>query len=162
MKLSTKGQYAIKAMMNLAINVNSSPLTLTEISSSQTISLSYIEQLFSKLRSSGLVQGVRGPGGGYRLGKAPDQISIADIIFAIEESTDSTSFKGHLNCYKGENCLAHHLWNDFSEQLSAYLGSISLADIIKDQVVIKNQYRLDETTRRISSMFPVSSDLMVA
>ncbi len=86
MKLSTKGQYAIKAMMNLAINVNSSPLTLTEISSSQTISLSYIEQLFSKLRSSGLVQGVRGPGGGYRLGKAPDQISIADIIFAIEEN----------------------------------------------------------------------------
>ncbi len=78
------------------------------------------------------------------------------------KKTDSTSFKGHLNCYKGENCLAHHLWNDFSEQLSAYLGSISLADIIKDQVVIKNQYRLDETTRRISSMFPVSSDLMVA
>jgi len=162
MKLSKKGQYAIQAMLNLAINYNSSPVTLTEISSSQTISLSYLEQLFSMLRSSGLVQGVRGPGGGYQLRKAPNQISIADIIISIEESTDSTSSKGHLNCDKGENCLTHSLWNEFSEQLSAYLDSISLADIIKDQVVAKTQFQLDETTRRISTMFPVSAKLMVA
>ncbi len=162
MKLSTKGQYAVKAMMSLAINYNSNPVTLTEISSSQTISLSYLEQLFSMLRGSGLVQGVRGPGGGYRLGKAPNQISIADIILALEESTDNTSSKVHLNSNKAENCLANQLWNEFSEQLSAYLGSISLADIIKDQIVIKTQYQLDETTRRISTMFPVSAKLMVA
>ncbi len=162
MKLSTKGQYAIQAMMKLAINFNSQPVTLTEISSSQTISLSYLEQLFSMLRSSGLVQGVRGPGGGYRLSKAPNQISIADIILSIEDSSSSNSSKVHLNCKKGENCLTHTLWNEFSQQLSAYLGSISLADIIKDQVVIKSQYQLDETTRRISTMFPVSAKLKVA
>ena len=77
-------------------------------------------------------------------------------------STDNTSSKRYLNCNKGENCITHNLWNEFSEQLSAYLGSISLADIIKDQIVIKTQYQLDETTRRISTMFPVSAKLMVA
>ena len=162
MKLSTKGKYAIQAMMNLAVNFNSYPVTLIEISSTQTISLSYLEQLFSKLRHSGLVQGVRGPGGGYRLSKAPNLISIADIILAIEESTDNISLKRDLIGNKGDNCLAHNLWNKFSEQLLAYLGSISLADIIKDQVVVKTQFQLDETTRRISTMFPVSANLMVA
>ena len=162
MKLTTKGQYAVKAMLNLAINFNSRPVKLTEISSSQTISLSYLEQLFSMLRNSGLVQGVRGPGGGYRLGKVPNHISIADIILAIKEPTNSASSKRDLNSNKSEDSLANHLWNEISEQLLAYLGSISLADIIKDQIVIKNQYQLDETTRRISTMFPVSAKLMVA
>ena len=161
MKLSVKDQYAIKAMINLAINFNSKPVTITELSDSQTISISYLEQLFSMLRKSGLVQGVRGPGGGYRLGKAPDQISIVDIILAIEESSN-TSSKGYSNCEKDEVNIANSLWNGFSEQLSTYLESISLADIIKGQVVIKNQYQLDETTRRISSMFPVSAKLKIA
>ncbi len=160
MKLSTKGQYAIQAMINLAINNNNNPVTLTEVSSSLTISLSYLEQLFSILRRTGLVQGVRGPGGGYRLGKSPDQISIADIVLVIEESANNP--KTHLHCKKGETCLANSLWNGFSEQLSGYLDSISLADIIKDEVVIKSQYRLDETTRRISTMFPVSDNLKAA
>ena len=158
MKLSAKGQYAIKAMINLALNFNNKPVTLTELSASHTISLSYLEQLFSILRSAGLVQGVRGPGGGYRLAKAPDLISIADIILAIEETSKNT----HLYCDKGESCSANSLWNEFSEQLSTYLDSISLADIIKDQIVVKTQYKLDETTRRISTMFPVSADLRVA
>ncbi|MEH6455886.1 MAG: Rrf2 family transcriptional regulator [Cocleimonas sp.] len=162
MYLSTKGQYAIKAMMKLAINYNCEPVTLTEISSSQTISLSYLEQLFSMLRNSGLVQGVRGPGGGYRLSKAPNQISIADIILSLEGSTEITCTNRHLNCSKGESCITHSLWNEFSEQLSAYLASISLADVIKDQIVVKNQFQLDETTRRISTMFPVSAKLKVA
>ena len=162
MKLSSKGQYAIEAMMNLAINYNSKPVTLTEISGSHTISLSYLEQLFSMLKSSGLVQGVRGPGGGYRLAKAPDQISIADIVVSIEKSSNNSAAKDHANCKKGEDCLAFNLWNQFSDQLSAYLDSISLADVIKDQIVIKRQYHLDETTRRISSMFPVSENIRVA
>ena len=162
MKLSSKGQNAIKAMMNLAINFNSKPVTLTEISKSQTISISYLEQLFAVLRSSGLVQGVRGPGGGYRLGKAPDLISIADIILAIEYSNDTTSTEGHENCINGDNCSSNNLWNAFSEQLLTYLNSISLADTIKDQVVLKTQYHLDETTRRISTMFPVSEKMKVA
>ncbi len=160
MKLSTKGQYAITAMIDLAGNYNSSPVTLTEFSSSQTISLSYLEQLFSKLRKAGLVEGVRGPGGGYRLSKTPNYISIADIVFAIEEPAESRN--RHSNCVKGDNCETHQLWNQLSDQLTSFLESITLADVIKDQVVVKNQYRLDETTRRISSMFPVSSDLMVA
>ena len=162
MKLSTKGQYAIKAMINLAINFNNNPVTLTELSGSQTISISYLEQLFSMLRNSGLVQGVRGPGGGYRLGKSPDQISIADIVLAVEDSPNNTSSEEHLNSNKDEDSLANNLWNGFSEQLSAYLDSISLANIIKDQVVIKSQYHLDETTRRISTMFPVTAKLKVA
>ena len=162
MKLSSKGQYAIKAMINLAVNYNNKPVTLTELSSSNTISISYLEQLFSILRSAGLVEGIRGPGGGYRLGKAADQISIADIILAIEESTEKADAKEHLNCRKGEDCLVNSLWNEFSDQLSVFLDSISLADIIKDQIVVKTQYKLDETTRRISTMFPVSADLRVA
>jgi len=134
MKLSTKGQYAITAMMNLAINYNVSPLTLTEISNSQTISLSYLEQLFSMLRNAGLVEGVRGPGGGYRLRKPPNV----------------------------EICTPRKLWNDFSSQLSEFLSSITLADFMQDQVVMKSQYQLDETTRRISNMFPVSANVHVA
>ena len=149
-------------MMNLAINYNNKAVTLTEISGSHTISLSYLEQLFSILRGAGLVQGVRGPGGGYRLAKAPDQISIAAIVLAIEESTDKASLKSHQHCKKGEDCIANSLWNEFSAQFTAYLDSISLADIIKDQIVIKRQYQLDETTRRISTMFPVSANLRVA
>lgn len=149
-------------MINLAINFNSYPVTLTELSSSQNISVSYLEKLFSIFRRSGFVQGVRGPGGGYRLGKAPEKISIADIIIAIEESTDNTSSDGHLNCKEVENCLANNLWNEISEELYAYLDSISLADIIKDQIVVKSEYRLDETARWISTMFPVSAKLKVA
>jgi len=155
MKLSTKGQYAITAMMNLAINYNVSPLTLTEISNSQTISLSYLEQLFSMLRNAGLVEGVRGPGGGYRLRKPPNQISITDIIEAIEESSEPA-------VSEVEICTPRKLWNDFSSQLSEFLSSITLADFMQDQVVMKSQYQLDETTRRISNMFPVSANVHVA
>jgi Rrf2 family iron-sulfur cluster assembly transcriptional regulator len=159
MKLSSKGQYAIKAMINLAVNYNNKPVTLTEISASHTISLSYLEQLFSILRSSGLVQGVRGPGGGYRLGKSPDQISVADIIISIEETANKTKREEDPD---SEKCIANSLWDEFSGQFTTYLNSISLADIIKDQIVVKNQYQLDETTRRISTMFPVSAKLRVA
>ncbi len=162
MKLSKKGQYAIKAMMKLTINYNDKAVTLAEISDSHSISLSYLEQLFSLLRSSGLVEGVRGPGGGYRLAKSPDRISIAKIILAIEESAEKASLKRNLNFNDSQNCTANDLWNDFSEQFETYLDSISLADVIKDQIVLKRQYDLDETTRRISTMFPVSATMKVA
>lgn len=162
MKLSTKGQYAIQAMLKLAINFNSNPVTLTEISNSQTISLSYLEQLFSMLRNSGLVEGVRGPGGGYRLSKSPNQISIADIVFAIEEPTNNTIAEKHLKCKKGDNCITNQMWNEFSDQLSTFLDSISLGDIVKGQIIIKSQFQLDETTRQISTMFPVSEKMKVA
>lgn len=157
MKLSTKGRYAVTAMMDLALHDNEGPVTLSEISSCQGISLSYLEQLFSLLRKSKLVQGVRGPGGGYRLGKPPAQISVADIISAVDESLDSTNCKGNLDCNKGERCLTHHLWNDLSAQLLAFLSEINLSDFIKDPEVKKISVRMDGTAHRISTMFPVTS-----
>ena len=159
MKLSTKGRYAVTAMINLAINDNKGPVTLTEISNCQSISLSYLEQLFSMLRKSGLVQGVRGPGGGYRLGKTPDQISIADIIVAIEETNKTTT--DHSVCSNGEDCLTNQLWNELSDQLLSFLNAITLNDFLRDQAVRKTQFQLDETTRRITTMFPVSANLNV-
>ena len=156
MKLSTKGRYAVTAMMDLALHDNEGPVTLSDISNCQGISLSYLEQLFSLLRQSGLVRGVRGPGGGYRLGKPPAQISVADIILAVDESLDSTNCKGQMDCNKGECCLTYHLWNDLSEQLLDFLRSITLSEFVKDPEIKKISVRLDGTARRISTMFPVT------
>lgn len=156
MKLSTKGRYAVTAMMDLALHDNDGPVTLSEISTCQGISLSYLEQLFSLLRQAKLVEGVRGPGGGYRLGRPPAQISVADIIIAVDESLDNTNCKGNLDCNKGERCLTHHLWNDLSEKLLAFLSDITLLDFIKDPEVKKIAVRMDGTAHRISTMFPVS------
>lgn len=146
-------------MMDLALHDDDNPVTLSEISSCQGISLSYLEQLFSLLRQSGLVEGVRGPGGGYRLGKPAAQISVADIILAVDESLDSTKCKGSLDCSKGERCLTHHLWNDLSEQLLVFLRSIALSEFIKDSEVKKISVRLDGTAHRISTMFPVTKKM---
>ena len=161
MKLSSKGQYAIQAMLKLAI-FSRTPVTLNEISSSQSISISYLEQLFSMLRRSGLVEGVRGPGGGYVLSKSPNLISIADIVNAVEDSTSNKKFADHSNSKKRESCITNQLWNDLSKQLTAYLDSISLADLTKNQVLVSVQYQPDETTRQIATMFPVTEQLMVA
>ena len=157
MKLSTKGRYAVTAMMDLAIHDREGPVTLADISSCQGISLSYLEQLFARLRQYGLVEGVRGPGGGYRLGKPSHQISVADIIVAVDESIDSTRCHGNLDCNKGERCLTHHLWNDLSEQLYAFLDGITLSEFIKDPEVRKISYRQDTTASRIANMFPPRS-----
>ena len=114
MKLSTKGRYAVTAMMDLAIHDHEGPVTLADISNCQGISLSYLEQLFSKLRKSGLVEGVRGPGGGYRLGKPASHISIAQIIVAVDENIDATRCRGNEDCHGGDKCLTHELWADLS------------------------------------------------
>lgn len=157
MKLSTKGRYAVTAMMDLAIHDRDGPVTLADISSCQGISLSYLEQLFSKLRQCGLVEGVRGPGGGYRLGKPAQHISVADIIVAVDESIDSTRCKGDLNCNKGERCLTHHLWNDLSDRLYEFLDGITLSEFIKNPEVRKISQRQDTTASRIANMFPPRS-----
>ena len=154
MKLSTKGRYAVTAMMDLAIHDRDGPVTLADISSCQGISLSYLEQLFAKLRQSGLVEGVRGPGGGYRLGKPSSQISVADIVLAVDESIDSRRCKGNLDCNKGERCLTHHLWNDLSDQLYDFLNAITLSEFIKDPEIRKISRRQDSTASRIANMFP--------
>lgn len=127
MKLSTKGRYAVTAMMHLAVHEQSGPVTLADISQCQGISLSYLEQLFAKLRKSNLVEGVRGPGGGYRLARRAEQISIANVILAVDESVDVTQCKGHKDCLQGERCLTHELWDDLSQQLFDFLDGLSLA-----------------------------------
>ncbi len=126
MRLSTKGRYAVTAMMDIALHNRVGPVTLADISQCQGISLSYLEQLFSKLRKHGLVEGVRGPGGGYRLAKDAGEISIADIIQSVDEKLDMTTCGGKGNCSKGDKCLTHHLWHDLSCKLYAFLSGITL------------------------------------
>ena len=126
MKLSTKGRYAVTAMMDIALHEKIGPVTLADISQCQGISLSYLEQLFSRLRKSGLVKGVRGPGGGYRLAKQADEISVADIIDAVDEKVDLTKCGGKGNCNNGEKCLTHQLWFDLTCDLHRFLSGKKL------------------------------------
>jgi Rrf2 family iron-sulfur cluster assembly transcriptional regulator len=130
MRLTTKGRYAVTAMLDLAIHSDQGPVSLAEISKRQEISLSYLEQLFSKLRKADLVASVRGPGGGYQLGRTLDDIYIAQIVDAVNESIDATNCGGKGNCQQGEVCLTHHLWADLSEQIHQFLSSISLAKLV--------------------------------
>ncbi|MGJ8689710.1 MAG: Fe-S cluster assembly transcriptional regulator IscR [Gammaproteobacteria bacterium] len=130
MRLTTKGRYAVTALLDLAIHGDEGPVNLADISERQGISLSYLEQLFAKLRRGGLVCSIRGPGGGYRLGKKARAIRIAHIIDAVDESVDATKCQGQGNCQQGETCLTHHLWQDLSEQIHDFLSGISLADLI--------------------------------
>jgi len=157
MKLSTKGRYAVTAMMDLAIHDVSGPVTLADISKCQGISLSYLEQLFSKLRKDGLVEGVRGPGGGYRLGKPASQISVANIIQSVDESIDATGCKGKTNCNKGQPCLTHQLWADLSEQLYIFLDGIKLSEFVSRPEVREIADRQDTMSSRIATMFPANS-----
>lgn len=130
MRLTTKGRYAVTALLDLAIHADTGPVNLADISQRQGISLSYLEQLFAKLRRNNLVCSIRGPGGGYRLGKTAQAIRIVDIIDAVDESVDATKCQGKGNCQQGETCLTHHLWEDLSHQIHEFLGSISIADLI--------------------------------
>jgi Rrf2 family iron-sulfur cluster assembly transcriptional regulator len=131
MRLSTKGRYAVTAMMDLAIHDKLGPVTLAEISQCQGISLSYLEQLFAKLRKHGLVEGVRGPGGGYRLAQSADHITVADIISAVDEKVDATRCAGRENCQNGQRCLTHELWSDLSQQIFSFLKGITLAQFVE-------------------------------
>lgn len=149
MRLSTKGRYAVTAMMDLAIHNHQGPVTLADISVSQGISNSYLEQLFSKLRKNGLVKGVRGPRGGYRLARAPADITVADIICAVDEKVDATRCAGNKDCQDGERCLTHELWEDLSSRLYQFLDSITLAQYVDRPVVksvIERQEREAEET----------------
>ena len=135
MRLTTKGRYAVTAMLDLALHSDQGPVSLAEISSRQHISLSYLEQLFAKLRRRGLVASIRGPGGGYRLDKSSSETFIADIIDAVDESVDATNCSGEANCQEGEVCLTHHLWSDLSVQIHQFLSGISLASLVERREV---------------------------
>jgi len=142
MKLSTKGRYAVTAMMDLAIHETQGPVTLADISVCQGISLSYLEQIFARLRTNGLINGTRGPRGGYRLARPADQITIADIIAAVSERMDTTRCEGKENCQNGQRCLTHELWTDLSQQIHSFLNGITLAQIAdrpKVQEVVRRQ-----------------------
>ncbi len=150
MRLSTKGRYAVTAMMDLAIHNHNGPVTLADISSSQGISNSYLEQLFSRLRKNGLVKGVRGPRGGYRLARPANEITVAEIIAAVDEKVDATRCGGREDCQEGERCLTHELWQDLSARLYNFLDSITLSQYVDRPVVktvIERQEHRDEEHR---------------
>ncbi len=130
MRLTTKGRYAVTSILDLALHHDKGPIPLAGISERQDISLSYLEQLFAQLRRRGLVQSVRGPGGGYHLGKDATAISVAEVIEAVNETTDATRCQGSGDCQGGETCLTHHLWMDLSDQIRDFLGDITLADLV--------------------------------
>ena len=145
MRLTTKGRYAVTAMLDLVLHSQNTPVTLTEIATRQTISLSYLEQLFSRLRKADLVKGVRGPGGGYRIRQTPDLISIASIIEAVNEPIDSTKCGGEENCQHDSICLTHDLWAGLSDHIQDYLSQITLADLIAQRDERRNIVKCSES-----------------
>ena len=150
MRLTTKGRYAVTAMIDLALHQGQRPVTLQDIAVNQEISLSYLEQLFARLRQGGLVRGTRGPGGGYRLAQDASEVSIAGIITAVDEKADLTRCGGKSDCQQGEECLTHELWAELSEKIYQFLDDISLADLIKRPRVCEVAERQNE--KRKSSM----------
>ncbi|PAV26254.1 BadM/Rrf2 family transcriptional regulator [Tamilnaduibacter salinus] len=161
MRLTTKGRYAVTAMLDLALHAEQGPVSLADISDRQGISLSYLEQLFSRLRRHDLVMSIRGPGGGYRLSRGCDAIYIAQVVDAVNESLDTTRCGNRGDCQNGEMCLTHHLWSDLSDEIHSFLSGISLADLMRKreiQVVAERQNRRQHeeaiNTRRLMSGNP--------
>jgi len=149
MRLTTKGRFAVTAMVDLAMRQSGGPVTLAAISERQRISLSYLEQLFGKLRRHHLVTSVRGPGGGYNLAQPAAQVSVADIVGAVDEPLDATQCGGKENCLDDRRCMTHDLWATLNKKMHEYLSSVSLADLVEHQhgkhvAVLHDQRRADE------------------
>jgi len=152
MKLTTKGRYAVTAMLDLALHGADGPVPLAAISERQEISLSYLEQLFSRLRKSGLVVSTRGPGGGYCVSRSLEQVCVAQIIGAVNESVDATQCGGKENCLSQGRCLTHDLWEDLSRQIEDFLSGVSLADMIArhhERPVTRGDGRADVVTAEV-------------
>lgn len=132
MRLTTKGRYAVTAMLDLSLNYGKGAITLADISERQCISLSYLEQLFARLRKQGLVSSSRGPGGGYRLSRTATEITVMDVIAAVDEKVDSTQCQGKHNCHADEQCVSHELWESLSDQIRIYLSGITLQSVVND------------------------------
>ena len=137
MRLTTKGRYAVTAMLDLALHAHNGPTSLSDISQRQVISLSYLEQLFARLRRAGLVNSVRGPGGGYLLSQPADAISVSKVIDAVNESVDATRCQGLSDCQQGDTCLTHHLWCELSVQIRHFLDDMTLAQLMLRPDVIR-------------------------
>ena len=144
MRLTTKGRFAVTALLDLAMQQSSHPVTLAEISQRQQISLSYLEQLFAKLRQRGLVDSVRGPGGGYYIAKDLAQVSIAEIILAVDEPIDSTQCNGKENCHNDKKCMTHDLWVKLNDLIFDHLGAVSLKKLVDDQHARHEERKLKE------------------
>lgn len=149
MRLTTKGRYAVTAMLDLALRQGKGPISLAEISERQGISLSYLEQLFTRLRKSDLVRSTRGPGGGYTLSRPADEIAVAEVIIAVDEKVDSTRCGGLGNCQDDERCLTHELWMDLSEQIYLFLDNISLGALVKRDEVREVAERQNNRQREV-------------
>lgn len=161
MRLTTKGRYAVTAMLDLALHFEDGPITLADISQRQCISLSYLEQLFAKLRRQGLVESTRGPGGGYRLSRSPMEIPVADVILAVDEKVETTRCGGLANCQDDEQCLTHELWAELSQQIYQFLCGISLGNLVERQGVrdvadrqhrLQNKVTLDSVKREVAAV----------
>lgn len=133
MRLTTKGRFAVTAMIDLAQRQANGPVTLAGISDRQKISLSYLEQLFGKLRRHQIVASVRGPGGGYRLARGLGEVTVADIITAVDEPLDATQCGGRENCADEHRCMTHDLWTNLNKRMYEYLASVSLHDLVSQQ-----------------------------
>ena len=149
MRLTTKGRFAVTAMLDLALRGGKNPVTLAGISERQDISLSYLEQLFSRLRRHELVESVRGPGGGYYLARALGEVSVADIIRAVDEPIDATQCGGKENCRDEQRCLTHDLWMGLNAHIYDYLENITLASLVAKQDECRDKVLQD---RRVSKM----------
>ena len=143
MQLTTKGRYAVTAMLDLDSNESAKPVTLDMISQRQNISLSYLEQLFAKLRKASLVKSVRGPGGGYLLNVIAEDVTLTQIIEAVDENIDLRRCHGLRNCNRGKQCLSHHLWCEVSDQIRDFLSTRNLQQVIDD-------YNTNEVTREVT------------
>jgi len=152
MRLTTKGRYAVTAMLDLALNAKDRPITLADISQRQGISLSYLEQLFSRLRKQDLVSSARGPGGGYRLSRDASEINVAQVIEAVDEKVSVTRCGGKGDCQNGEACLTHKLWCSLSDQIHGFLNGISLGDLVEeDHVKMVAERQLNDTEGHVES-----------
>ena len=151
MRLTSKGRYAVTAMLDVAMFAKQSPVPLADISERQGISLSYLEQLFARLRKGGLVHSVRGPGGGYQLGKTADDISVGAVIDAVDESIDATRCHGTGNCQGGERCLTHSLWEGLSDRIADFLDGITLAELMasRDVAEVGQRQNYDKSSDKI-------------
>jgi Rrf2 family iron-sulfur cluster assembly transcriptional regulator len=156
MRLTTKGRFAVTAMIDLALRQGTGPVTLAAISQRQQISLSYLEQLFGKLRRNDLVESTRGPGGGYSLGRKPADITVADIITSVDEPIDATHCAGKENCLgEAGRCMTHDLWTSLNERMVEFLDSVNLQTLVDQQLAKGVQIEGKPSVKRAISAMPV-------
>ena len=147
MRLTTKGRFAVTAILDLALNESEKPVTLADISERQSISLSYLEQLFSRMRREGIVKSTRGPGGGYHIARGYDEITVKSIIIAVDEEIDATQCNGKENCHEGKRCITHDLWAAINHKILDYLESLTLANLVEAQNIESKAIKMPEPVR---------------